>query len=152
MTPDLRFDGALLTLRLSQVRRLERLRTSEWLPSPARLVLGGVGMDAAGDLCGWLAYGRDERELDARSWPENVTRRPLEDNFPATVEIVVVYHGGEWRRAVGAVNARLIEQCAARGGGVAADLVERAWLVINQQQRADAFREAQRLRRQRSAA
>ena len=152
MTPDLRSSGALITLRTSDVRRLDRLRTSEWLPSPARLVLGAVGMDAAGDLCGWLAYGRDECELEVACWPEHIGRRTFDDMFPAGVETAVAYHGGEWRRAVGSVNARLNDECRTRGSGVAADLVERAWLTMNQRIQAESYRHAQWQRRNQAAA
>ena len=34
----------------------------------------------------------------------------LDDVLPATVAVVGVYHGGEWRRAVGAVSARLADE------------------------------------------
>ena len=74
--------------------------------------------------------------------------RPLR----CVVEAVVVYHGGEWRRAVGSVNARLNDQCRTRGAGVAGDLVERAWLTLSQRRQADAFRQAQWRRRHQAAA
>ena len=152
MIPDLRFDGALITLRLSDVRRLDRERSSEWLLSPARLVLGGVGMDANGDLCGWLAYGRDAHDLATGCWPEQIAYRTFDDLFPAGVEAVVVYHGGDWRRAAGSVNSRLNDHCRTRAGGVAGDLVERAWLTLSQRHQADAFRQAQWRRRHQAAA
>ena len=45
----------------------------------------------------WLAYGRDECELEVDCWPEHIGRRTFDDMFPAGVETAVAYHGGEWR-------------------------------------------------------
>ncbi|MGZ4482467.1 MAG: hypothetical protein ACXVY5_09690 [Gaiellales bacterium] len=59
------------------------------------------------------------------------------------MELVIVYHGGDWRRAAGAVNSHLNEQCAAHAGGIAPDLVEHAWLTLAQAE-AVRYREAQR--------
>jgi len=140
--PDPVFDLQLTTLQLSDVRRLERMHQSEWLPHGARLVRGGVGMELNGDLSGWLAYANTEGDLQLPSWPEWTVPVRLDDVLPATVEVVGLYHGGEWRRAVGAVNARLNEEARSRAG-IAADLVERAWLTLRQRDHAEQFRQAQ---------
>jgi len=140
--PDPVFDLQLTTLQLSEVRRLERTYQSEWLPHGARLVRGGVGMEPTGDLSGWVAYANSESDLQLPSWPEWTVPARLDDVLPASVEVVGVYHGGEWRRAVGAVNARLADESRNRGG-IAADLVERAWLTLRQRDHAEQFRQAQ---------
>jgi hypothetical protein len=140
--PDPVFDRQLTTLQLSEVRRLERMHQSDWLPHGARLARSGVGMEAGGDLSGWIAYGNSETDLQLPSWPEWTVPVRLDDVLPATVEVVGLYHGGEWRRAVGAVNARLAEQSRNRGA-IPADQVERAWLTLRQRHHAEQFRQAQ---------
>jgi hypothetical protein len=99
VTPDPVFDLQLTTLQLSEVRRLERTYQSELLPRGAKLVRGGVGMEPGGDLSGWVAYANSESDLQLPSWPEWTVPARLDDVLPASVEVVGVYHGGEWRRA-----------------------------------------------------
>ena len=114
--PDPVFDLQLTTLQLSEVRRLERTYQSEWLPHGAKLVRGGVGMEPSGDLSGWVAYANSESDLQLPSWPEWTVPARLDDVLPASVEVVGVYRGGEWRRAVGAVNARLADESRTAAG------------------------------------
>jgi hypothetical protein len=151
MTPEDPFDMAVLNLRLSHVRRLDAVRRSPNLPYGARLVRGGVAIDAERDVCGWLAYADREDDLQPPCWPEQIFPLRFDDVLGAAVELVIVYRGGDWRRAVGAVNTRLNEQCTTRAGGVEADLVEHAWMMLAQQAEAARYREARREFERRSA-
>jgi hypothetical protein len=144
MAPAPSTDLAVLTLQRADVRRLERPRHSDFYPGGARLTVGGVGMDVDGDLCGWVAYGDLEGDLETPTWPQDIVFRRLEDCYPWSVDVAIVYHGGNWRRSVGAVNARLSQESRQHARPVDADLTERAWLTMSQRLEADSYRRRQR--------
>ncbi len=101
-------------------------------------------MDVDGDLCGWVAYGDLEGDLETPTWPQDIVFRRLEDCYPWSVDVAIVYHGGNWRRSVGAVNARLSQESRQHARPVDADLTERAWLTMSQRLEADSYRRRQR--------
>ena len=103
---------------------------------------GAVAEEPNGDLCSWVAYANDEADLELPAWPEWTSPIRLDDRLPASAEAVTLYRGGEWRRAVGSVNARLAEEARTRSA-IEPDLVERAWLTLSQRDRAEQFRRAQ---------
>jgi hypothetical protein len=135
----------------SPAGRLLKVRRSEWLPHGGRVARGGVGMDADGEVLGWVAYADRADELACPSWPEQALRLTLDQIFPASAEIDLCYRGGDWRRAAGTVNARLARDCGVGPTRLDGERAERAWRTVSARMAGEAHRQAKRAFRDRAA-
>jgi hypothetical protein len=138
------FDLPLEVLACSAPARLLKLRSSEWLPRGGRVVRGGVGMAPDRSVLGWLAYANTADDLSCPSWPAQALALSLDQIFPASVEISIAYHGPEWRRAVGTVNARLERESQDVRTRVPVDQTEQADRTVAARMAGQAHRQAQR--------
>jgi hypothetical protein len=143
-------DIAIDVLACSYAGQLLKMRRNEWLPHGARWARGGVAMTQDGTFLGWMAYGNDEHELSCPSWPKQALALTLDQIFPTSVEISIVYSGGDWRRAAAAVNAVLEREGQASCGRISMERTERAERTVTARLAGEAYRRAQfelRLRR-----
>jgi hypothetical protein len=130
-------------LGCSPAGKLLKERRNEWLPHGARTALGGVAMTLDGDIMGWVAYGNVPADLTCPSWPNQALPLTLDQIFPASVEIDLAYSGQDWRRAAGAVNARLEGECREVLTRVSLQQVEQAERTVIARHAGEAFRQAQ---------
>ena len=145
-------DIAIDVLACSFAGQLLKIRRNEWLPHGARWARGGVAMTDDGTFLGWMAYGNGEHELSCPSWPKQALALTLDQIFPSSVEIAIVYSGGDWRRAAGAVNAVLEREGQAGCGRISMERTERAERTVTARLAGEAYRRAQfELRLRRSA-
>ena len=78
------------------------------------------------------------------SSPAQALPLTLDQIFPASVEISIVYRGPESRRAVGTVNARLERECQDVRARVPVDQTEQADCTVSARMAGAAHRQAKR--------
>jgi hypothetical protein len=113
-------------LACSNAGRLLRVRRNQWLPRGARVARGGIARSYGGELLGWIAYADRADALACPSWPQQAMELSLDQVFPSSAEVEVVYRGEDARRATVAVNWRLAAECGVGRARVDLELVERA--------------------------
>jgi hypothetical protein len=149
MVDDDTLDLPVDVLACSPVGRLLAVRQTEWLPHGARVARGGVAMAADGEILGWVAYADRADALACPSWPQQALALTLDQIFPTSVDLELAYRGGDCRRAVGSVNARLGRDCGVGPVRVDLERAERAWRTVAARLAGEAHRHAKRAFRDR---